>query len=73
VTELLRDDLHRHARLERQARCGVPQVVQSDGRRAGGFGHPLEGVLRRVTHHEVVTTAPLADIAAEVLRIAAKL
>jgi hypothetical protein len=33
----------------------------------------LEPHLRRVAHHEVVTTAPLEDVVAEVLRIAAKL
>ena len=33
----------------------------------------VEPLLRRLAHHEVVTTAPLADIVAEVLMIAAKL
>jgi hypothetical protein len=30
----------------------------------------VEPLLRRVAHHEVLTTAPLADVVAEVLRIA---
>jgi hypothetical protein len=33
----------------------------------------VEPLLRRVAHHEVVTTAPLAGIVVEVLRTAAKL
>jgi hypothetical protein len=33
----------------------------------------VEPLLGRVAHHEVVTTAPLADVVVEVFRIAAKL
>ena len=33
----------------------------------------VEPLLRRVAHHEVVTTSPLANVVVEVLRIAAKL
>jgi len=60
VSETFADDLHRDAGSERQARAGVPQVVQSNHREAGLLGEGLESAKSKPQP----IPAPLPEVAA---------